>query len=593
MPNRAGFADFRDLATSIGRFAGALAASAGRRGLAAVGLVALGGLLENAGLALLIPILNIVTAAAKGGEFEATVNSALGALGAETASGRLTVLLALFAVVALARATLLYARNIALSDIQTGFVEHARNRIIRRLALAPWSRIATLRHARINSLLTTEIQGIGASANFAIQGAVALGTLLIQSSLAFVLAPKLAAMAAMLVVIGGGIVVFALRRTHAIGAELGQSRLALMSVTTRFLGGLKAAMAQNSQSGFADEFAAFQAQTRRRRRERSRSRAFSAFAIALVPAIAGVAVVWIGSQTLGLRPTVLIAMIVLFARMTRPLATIYLAAQQFVLCVPAFDAVRTLETELAVDALAHPETLPASPSGAIVLEGVRFVYPGGRGVHGATMSLEPGSLLGITGASGAGKTTLVDLLVGLLKPQTGRITVGGQALQGSVVAAWQNTIAYVGQDAFLFHDTVRRNLIWGNGAADDQTLWRALEIAGAATLVDGLEHGLDTIIGERGALLSGGERQRIAIARALLRHSRLLVLDEATNAIGVESEAALLGRLATLDPRPTIVMIAHRAETLRRCDQIATIERGRPLAIRGQVPCGETATPPR
>ena len=571
---------FRAVLCSIGRFSAVLAAYAGQRGLSALGLVALGGVLENFGVALLIPILNIVTATSHGGKFQATINDLLGDLGASTASGRLAVLLALLAVMTMASAAVLFARNIIQAEIQRGFVEAERNGVIRRLAAASWSRIAALRHDRINNLLTTEIQRVGASANFAIQGAVALTTLLIQCALAFILAPKMAMISGTLVLIGAGLLLLALRRTYAIGAEAGQARLALMSMTTGFLGGLKAAIAQNIRGGFADEFEAFQAERRNRQRDLTRSRAYRRFAIAVVPVVTGVLIVWIGFQELSVRPAVLITMVVLFARMTRPLATLYHAAQQFISCVPAFEAIRALELELDADVQPTPNTTPPLGSGPIVLQDVSFVYPGGGGVHAASFVLESGSCLGIIGPTAAGKTTLIDLLVGVLKPQTGQIRAGGQVLEGAYLAAWQNVIAYVGQEPFMFYDTVRRNLVWGGCPADDTTLWHALEVAGAAPLVRGLERGLDTVIGERGMRLSGGERQRIAIARALLRHARLIVLDEATNALDVDSESELLDRLMALDPRPTIVMIAHRTESLVRCDQIAIVERGRPLAMR-------------
>ncbi|MEO7690491.1 MAG: ATP-binding cassette domain-containing protein, partial [Sphingomonas sp.] len=130
------------------------------------------------------------------------------------------------------------------------------------------------------------------------------------------------------------------------------------------------------------------------------------------------------------------------------------------------------------------------------------------------------------------------------------------------------------QEGFLFNDTVRRNLTWGTAGIAEAAIWDALRLAGAEEIVRRLSEGLDSMVGERGIALSGGERQRLAIARALLRNPRLLVLDEAANAIDAAGEKALLERLAALDPRPTIVMISHRAESLVRCDRVITIELG-------------------
>jgi ATP-binding cassette subfamily C protein len=159
-------------------------------------------------------------------------------------------------------------------------------------------------------------------------------------------------------------------------------------------------------------------------------------------------------------------------------------------------------------------------------------------------------------------------------PQEGRISVGRVAIDAATVRTWQTRIAYVPQDGFLFHDTLRRNLTWDNaGIDDDATAW-ALVLAGAGELVRRLPAGLDTVLGERGARLSGGERQRIGLARALLRKSDLLILDEATNALDPAAERDVLARLARLDPRPTIIMIAHHAASLSYCDRLFHVEAG-------------------
>ena len=142
------------------------------------------------------------------------------------------------------------------------------------------------------------------------------------------------------------------------------------------------------------------------------------------------------------------------------------------------------------------------------------------------------------------------------------------------LASWRAQLSYVSQDPFLFHDTVRRNLKWAWPGASEADMWQALEVAGAAGIVRGMSGGLDAIVGERGSLVSGGERQRIALARALLRKPRLLIMDEATNAIDIAGERQLLERLTAVEPRPTIVMIAHRNESLALCGRVLHLEEG-------------------
>jgi ATP-binding cassette subfamily C protein len=247
--------------------------------------------------------------------------------------------------------------------------------------------------------------------------------------------------------------------------------------------------------------------------------------------------------------------------------------------------VAELKRELAAVGEARPASPGAPfPEGPVLFEQVSFRHPSGeeagaadRGVQDLDLVVRPGDFLGVIGASGAGKTTFADLLVGLIPPQQGRITVGGRPLDGEVLSGWRAGLSYVSQDSFLFHDTVRRNLQWANPLATEAEMWRALALADAEPLVRRMSHGLDSLVGERGALVSGGERQRIALARAILRRPRLLVLDEATNAIDIPTERLMLERLAALTPTPTIVMIAHRPESLVLCREILRFEEGRIL----------------
>ncbi|MFA5962613.1 MAG: ABC transporter ATP-binding protein [Sphingomonas sp.] len=550
-------------------FFGSFARYAGHKGWLAGGLVGLAAILDGAGLLLLIPIIDAVVATP--GKPSRTA-ALLDAAGAHTPLARLAVMLASFVALSLVRAVVLYARDMALARLQTGFVENLRNRLMRRLAAASWHRVVALRHARITSLMTSEVARISGSAQYLIQGSVAVVMLLVQGVLAFALAPLLALATALLVLFGALIALLAQGRIRDLGAGMVGANMALMGSTSGFLGGLKAAAAQNAQSAFVDEFETIQGEVRQRSLSFSQRQASSRRIFAIGSALMGATVITIGFAT-GVPPAVLITIVVIFARMSAPAQTLQIAAQNFFFALPAFEAVQAFEAELGAGESAS-DIVTAPPAGAIELRGVTYLHAGGGGVKDISFVIAPGCFTGIAGPSGAGKTTLVDLLITLLIPQSGEIRVGDTALLGEHATGWRDALAYVPQEGFLFHDSVRRNLTWGTRGLDEAALWQALDFVGAEPLVRALPEGLDTVVGERGARLSGGERQRLAIARALLRRPRLLVLDEATNAIDAASEAALLDRLAALAPRPTIVMISHRAETMAYCDTVITIERG-------------------
>jgi ABC-type bacteriocin/lantibiotic exporter with double-glycine peptidase domain len=200
-----------------------------------------------------------------------------------------------------------------------------------------------------------------------------------------------------------------------------------------------------------------------------------------------------------------------------------------------------------------------------------------------SLRIPTGSLVGLIGRNGSGKSTLVDLLAGLLRPDSGRISIDGIQLDPAVCAAWQSRIAYVPQDVFLLDCSVAQNVAFGigRGEIDWLRLESAARLARLDSFVASLPEGFDARIGERGAKLSGGQKQRIGIARALYRNASVLILDEATSALDTVVEADFMATVAALRGHRTIILITHRLNTLEHCDCIVELDAGRVIRTVG------------
>jgi ABC-type multidrug transport system fused ATPase/permease subunit len=219
-------------------------------------------------------------------------------------------------------------------------------------------------------------------------------------------------------------------------------------------------------------------------------------------------------------------------------------------------------------------------NGSLVLEGVSFQYPDvdQKAVRDLSLSIPRGSSAAFVGSTGAGKSTVVDLILGMLTPLKGAILVDGQPLVGATLRGWQQNIGYVPQTAYLADDTVAANIAFGIArAAIDQS---AVERSAMAAhihdfIVKELPKGYETIVGERGIRLSGGQRQRLAIARALYHDPEVVVFDEATSALDNITEAIVMEAIEELRGDKTVIIIAHRISTIKQCDRIHVLEHGR------------------
>lgn len=214
----------------------------------------------------------------------------------------------------------------------------------------------------------------------------------------------------------------------------------------------------------------------------------------------------------------------------------------------------------------------------IVLSDITYQYPNSETLifDHADMKIPVGKSVGIVGTSGAGKTTIVDILLGLLQLESGRILADGVEVREHY-ASWLKNIGYIPQTIFMIDSTIRKNVAFGyaDEDIDDAKVWEALREAQLDVFVKSLPEGLDTSIGERGIRISGGQRQRIGIARALFEDPEVLVLDEATSALDNETEAAIMDSINRLHGRKTLIIIAHRLQTIEKCDMVYRVENGK------------------
>lgn len=315
----------------------------------------------------------------------------------------------------------------------------------------------------------------------------------------------------------------------------------------------------------------------------------SSLALALVYGLGG----WFALRGT-LEPGAVVSLALLLTRLYAPLTSLAGARVEVMSALVSFERVfEVLDLKPLIEEKPDAREVPEGPV-AVEFEDVRFAYPaadqvslasleevavldsrgGSEVLHGISFRAEPGQTIALVGSSGAGKSTIAQLLPRLYDVGEGTVRIGGTDVRDLTAGSLRATLGMVTQDGHLFHDTVRANLLLAQPAATDEELWDALDRARLGEVVRSLPDGLDTVVGERGYRLSGGERQRMTIARLLLARQRVVILDEATAHLDNTSEAAVQEALAEALEGRTAVVIAHRLSTIRAADQILVVEAG-------------------
>lgn len=534
------------------------------------------GLLEGAGLLLLIPLLGAVGLNIQQGS--------VGRLGAFVAAGfaslgltpTLPLVLTVFLLVNVLLSTLRRAHSILSTSLEQDVVRQTTRRLYAAFVRMDWLTFSRFRSSDLTVALTSESERVGLAASqllsIAATGVVAAVYIGLAWRLSFEMTAAVFGSATVLVVL--------LRRRTEKAAKLGAAYSDAVhdfqAAVTDDLGGMKTIRSFVAEgrslarfSGLADRLSAARVAS-------SRNYANATFRLEIGSVAMLSALVLVAVDVLRFDATALLLLLFLFARIVPRLASLQHNVQFYAGLLPSVHRLAELEAQCLAAAVPEPDPAPALRlRQGVRLESVSFRYgqDGPAVLSNLDLRIDAGSTVAIVGSSGAGKTTIADVMMGLLTPQAGRVLVDDVPLTPRSVGRWRRTTAYVSQEIFLFHDTVRANLRWAVPGATDDEIATALTMA-AADFVFDLPSGLDTIVGDRGLRLSGGERQRIALARALLQHPSLLILDEATSALDAENESRILEAIHRLHGSLTIVIITHRLSAIIGADLIHVLNGG-------------------
>ena len=548
--------------------------SAGSRAIVAGGLLVAGSLLELAGVLLLVPIIQVLLGEEKGPA--AAFQDSLNAFGVTSPSAQVGAVLLLFGLLIGLRFLVLLRRDSELARLRTDFVADLRARAFAALAVIPWSDLAGRGHGRIGHALARDVDRVSNTAGIVLAGGLSLLQIAVQLSVSFALAP---AITAGVVVLGWGVFLalrFLRRRAALQGIALTEADFELFNTATTYLRGVKSARAHGLEAEYGATFGAAARRVARELLRQERDYSLARVAAQSMVAIIGLAAVAAGAFLVPVAPETLVVVILILARLSGPFQAVQEGLQSIGYSAAAYRAVLDLTDEVqdrpARAAPARTERLDHAPT--IRFRDVSFVAGETELLSGIDCTIEAGRITALTGPSGAGKSLFCDLAVGLLSPQSGRVELDGAPLEEEAVVRLRRSLSYITQEPLVLEDTLRANLTWGCGEVSDDEIWNALEAVGATTLARNLNGGLDGSMRAGGSRFSGGERQRFRLANALLRRPGFLVLDEATNALDLESEMAVLQNLRLAAPGATLLMLTHRLSTLALADHVLLLERG-------------------
>ncbi len=558
-------------------------AFAQKRLLLALFLLLLIGMTDGIGLLMLVPFLHLVGLGQANAASQYSSDSLT--LFAEQLFSALHLpltlqgVLVLYVVLIVFRSALLRWRQLLLNEIQLGYVDQLRINLYDAIGRANWIFLSKKRTSDLTHVLTSDINRIASGTHSILDILVTGFIVLVHVGVAL----RLSLAMTITALVSGAMLLLLLwpqvKKAKQLGRELTNANRQVFGTVSDFLEGIKLAKSYGAEQRYKQSFSESIGRLRTQLLTFTRSHSYAQMMYQIGAAVALSLLFYFASVVLSIPGTELVVLTLIFSRLLPLLSRLQGSYQQIVHMLPAF----TSAMEITSDCERQAEIMDASSGWEPVLtkeltfNDVQFSYDHDDkppAIRKLTFNLPANHTLGVAGSSGAGKSTLADICAGLILPTNGDIYLDGHSLQPEDLHSWRKAVAYVPQETFLFHDSVRNNLLWAKPSASETELKSVLELAAADEFVSQLPSKMDTIVGDRGIRLSGGERQRIALARALLAKPQLLILDEATSALDTEHERRIQQAIEQLHGEMTIIIIAHRLSTLRHTDKIIVIEQG-------------------
>jgi len=586
---------------------------AGHRAWIALGMMLLLGLTQGIGLVMIIPFLHVIGIASSNGVngYAEKFIEIMEFIGAEPT---MFFVICTYLLIISLHAFGTKFKDILTTQIVRGFTQYLEDRLYSLFSNMNWLCFLRTRDSDIIHVLTADIARVAFATQQVFQLIVSaiLVTIHILFSFSISVPMTLSALAC------GTVFLLVLRpfNKHAahFGLSLRNARNNLYALVTEHIGGMKISKSYNLEAQHKKNFYATTETITRQMIQFTKINSATRMCYQIGAASAIAVFILIGVEWIHMPAVNLMVIVFLFSRILPGFSNLQQCFQRIINSMPSFMAVLNMEERFKAGAETEEERLRGdddeadthdhahdihahghedinSHNGYVFLinsrtftlekelrfDSVSFRYDKNRTdwtLNNINFLIPANATTAIAGHSGAGKSSVADLILGLLAPDKGQISIDGKILSDKLLQHWRKVVGYVPQESFLFHESIGENLLKAKPDANKSQLWDALENASARTFVSNLPDDLDTIVGDRGVKLSGGERQRIALARALLRKPLLLLLDEATSSLDTENERHIQEALEKLQGKLTMVVIAHRFSTIENADHVVVLDQG-------------------